>query len=115
MRLNQVIQKLNIKVLCGDVSDEKEVTWGYVSDLLSDVMGNAEEGNIWVTMQTHKNVVAVAVIKELSAILIVNGNRPDEESLFHANKEGVVVLSTTEPAFTIAGKIYNLLMENEKI
>lgn len=113
MNLITLVDRLNIQVLCGEISAENNVTWSYVSDLLSDVMGKAGEGNIWITLQSHKNIVAVALLKELSAILLVNGVKPDEETLFHARKEGVVMLSTTLPAFEITGKIYNLLIQDE--
>lgn len=115
MKLQQIVEKLNIEVLCGETLTEKEVNTGYVSDLLSDVMGNAQENNIWITMQTHKNIIAVAVLKDISAILIVNGNKPDDETIFQANKEGVTVLSTTDTAFNITGKIYNMLNGNEQL
>ncbi|NJK87442.1 MAG: serine kinase [Bacteroidales bacterium] len=115
MKLQQVIDQLNIKVLCGDKPDEREVNGGYVSDLLSDVMGNAGENNIWITMQTHKNIVAVAVLKDLAAIVLVNGNKADDETLFHAGNEDVTVLSTTDSAFEFTGKLYNLLLKNESL
>ena len=57
------------------------MTGGYCSDLLSDVMGNACEGEIWITLQTHKNIMAVAALKEVAAILLVKGLRPAAEVL----------------------------------
>ncbi|MDL2266148.1 serine kinase [Parabacteroides sp. OttesenSCG-928-G07] len=86
-----------------------EITGGYASDLLSDVMGRMDEGMIWVTMQTHQNIVAVASLKEASAILIVNGLVPDEETIAKSREEKVVLLGTAMPAFEVCGKIYALL------
>lgn len=115
MNLQQVTDKLDLNVLCGADLNKKDATGGYVSDLLSDVMGNATDGDIWITMQTHKNIIAVAVLKDLSAILLVNGNKPDEETLFHADKEKIVILSTSDSSFNITGKLYNLLNGNEHL
>jgi serine kinase of HPr protein (carbohydrate metabolism regulator) len=108
MILSKIIEKLNLTVH-NNVSTNKEVVGGYTSDLLSDVMGNATEGDIWVTMQTHKNIVAVASLKELPAIIISNGNLPDEDTIEAANEEEVVLLSTEETTFEITGKIYEML------
>lgn len=81
----------------------------YVSDLLSDVMGKARNGMIWVTSQVHKNIVAVASLKELSAIVIVNERPIEKELLEQAEREEVVVLASNLPAFETVGKLYNYL------
>lgn len=109
MKTKEIIEKLNCKILSGEGHLDTEVTGGYCSDLLSDVMGNADEGNIWITLQTHKNIMAVAALKELAAIIIVKGLQPEEEILSISEKEGIPVLSTTMSAFEIAGKLYQLL------
>jgi ATP-dependent Clp protease adapter protein ClpS len=59
MTLKEVIENLNWKVITGQEHLDKEITGGYCSDLLSDVMGNAQEGQVWLTIQVHKNIVAV--------------------------------------------------------
>ena len=85
------------------------VTGGYTCDLLSDVMGNSKMGNIWITMQTHGNVLAVAKLKDLAGIVFVNGRRSDEETIRKADEEHVTVLGTDESAFSISGQLYQLL------
>ena len=60
---------------------EREIQGGYASDLLSDVMGNSREGDIWVTMQKHVNIVAVAQLNGLAAIVLVNGRRPEPDTI----------------------------------
>jgi len=77
----------------------------------SDVMGNADEGNVWITLQTHKNLMAVAALKELAVIIIVKNLKPDADVLSTAEKEGIPVLSTTHTAFEIAGRLYKLLQK----
>ena len=81
----------------------------YASDLLSDVMGNAEMGNIWVTLQTHKNVMAIASLKELAAVILVKGQTASDDTLEQSNEEGIPFLSTDAETFETAGKIYELI------
>lgn len=109
MVLKEVIDRFGLKVLSGAEHLGLEVTGGYCSDLLSDVMGNADEGHIWITIQVHKNIVAVAALKELSAILLVKGLKATDEAIEAANEQGIPILQTDESAFEIAGKLYNLI------
>lgn len=109
MILKEVIDKFGLKVLSGEEQLGLEVTGGYCSDLLSDVMGNADEGHIWITIQVHKNIVAVAALKELSAILLVKGLKATDEAIEAANEQGIPILQTDESAFEIAGRLYNLI------
>ena len=81
MKITDVIRELGLKVLSGHEGLENEVTGAYVSDLLSDVIGNGREGNVWITLQGHHNIVAVASLKDLAAIIIVKGIQPDEETI----------------------------------
>lgn len=111
MKLKNIAEKLNLNIFSGEDSLEIEVNGAYTSDLLSDVMGNAKAENLWITMQTHINIVAVATLKDLAAIIIVKGNIPDEDTLLQSKKEGLAILGTDEQTFEISGKIYNLLKE----
>ena len=86
-----------------------EVSGAYTSDLLSDVMGFSKEKNVWITCQVHENIVAVAKLKNLAAIVLVNNRKPDEATLRKAREENVIVFSTSESAFVITGKLFNLL------
>lgn len=109
MKVKELIDKLNLTLFCGEGGLNNEVKGGYTSDLLSDVMGNIEEGMIWVTMQTHQNVVAVASLKDAAAVLIVNGYEPDDEMLEKGKEEDIPILGTEMSAFEVGGKIYPLL------
>ena len=81
MKVSDLVRELNLTVFCGEAGLDAEISGGYTSDLLSDVMGHIDEGMLWVTMQTHQNIVAVATLKDVAAVLIVNGASPDEETL----------------------------------
>lgn len=109
MKVSELVKELDLKVFCGRDSLDKEITGGYTCDLLSDVMGHIEEGMVWITMQTHQNILAVATLKDAAAIIIVNDSEPEEETLEKGREEEFPVLGTSLSAFDISGKIYQLL------
>lgn len=109
MTVQQLVEELNLNVLSGQEGLGREIEGCYVSDLLSDVMGNAEMNNVWVTLQTHKNVMAIASLKELACVILVKGQTASEDTLEQSNEEGIPFLSTTMQTFETAGKIYDLL------
>ena len=111
MKLCEIVDKEGLTVFCGEDSLQREVKGGYTSDLLSDVMGHAGSGKLWITLQTHKNVVAIASLKDLSAILLVKGFKPEQNTLEQGRIEGIPILGTSEEAFEISGKIFTLLNE----
>lgn len=110
MKVNELIKELGLTVFCGEDNLDREITGGYTSDLLSDVMGHLEEDQLWITMQTHQNIVAVATLKDAAAVLIVNGASPDEEALQKGKEEGIALFGTSLSAFVASGKIYQLLL-----
>ena len=109
MTVSDLVNELGLKGFSGKEGLDREVTGGYVSDLLSDVMGKAAEGEAWVTLQTHQNVVAIASLKDLACIILVSGFEPDEDSVEHSEEEGIPILGTELPAFDITGKLYNYI------
>jgi hypothetical protein len=109
VKLSEVVDKLSLDVKTVNDSLTQEVTGVYVSDLLSDVMANSKDGNIWITLQTHLNIVAVAGLKNLAGIIIVNNRQPEKEITEKAQSENVTIMSTSLPAFEVAGKLYQML------
>ena len=109
MKVQELVDKLGLKVLAGQNGLDREIDGCYISDLLSDVMGNAQEGNIWITLQTHKNVMAVASLKEMSCVILVKDLGANEDTINQANEEELPILQTSLPTFEIAGLVYNLL------
>lgn len=106
MKVRDVATKLGLEVLTEQEGLEREVTGGYVSDLLSDVIAHGREGDVWITLQMHRNIIAVATLKELAAIILVNGRAPDADTLMKAREEKTVVLSSRLSAFEVAGQLY---------
>lgn len=81
MKVKEMIEKLDLKLLTKDVSEDAlyaEVEGGYASDLLSNAMGQGQTGMVWVTMQGHQNVAAVASLIGFAAV-IVAGDGPVAE------------------------------------
>lgn len=108
MTLLEIAKVLDLEVLTGSEWLSREVAGGYVSDLLSDVLAHAEAGDLWITLQTHLNIVAVASMKELAGIIIVNGRKPDVETLRKAAEESLPIFATPQAAFQVVGKLYQL-------
>ena len=108
MKLREIVEKLNLEVKTGADKLDNEVTGGYSSDLLSDVLANSEEGNLWITLQIHHNIVAIASIKDLVGILLINDREPTEDTVNKAEDEGITILGTSLSAFEVAGKLYGM-------
>ncbi len=109
MTVADVVKKLDLKVFSGEKGLDRQVTGGYVSDLLSDVMGRADSGQIWITLQTHKNVMAIASLKDLAAVILVTDHKPEANTAGQSNEEGIPVLGTSLGTFEITGKLYDLI------
>ena len=108
MKLDEIVKTVGMKVETGGDALDREVSGGYGSDLLSDVMANSKEGDVWVTLQVHPNIIAVATLKELAGIIIVQGKKPDAETINKAQQEGIPLMVTEFHAFEIIGKLYQL-------
>ena len=86
MTLRKIIEELGLETVYGGTGLEADVSRGYASDLLSDVIANTQKGDIWVTLQIHPNIAAVASMKELAGIVIINGRRPETETMEKAKE-----------------------------
>jgi len=113
MKVREIVDKFDLKVLTAPDKLDLEVSGGYTSDLLSDVMANSRPGNIWITLQTHQNIIAVAKLRSLAAIVLVNNRTPDPETVKTAEQEQVPLLSTADPAFQITGRLYMRLGQKD--
>ncbi len=108
MKLRDIVKILSLEIKCGKDKLDTEVKGGYVSDLLSDCLAHAKEGDIWVTLQIHPNIVAVAILKNLCGIIIINGREPEEETLKKAIEEALPIFVSELPAFEVVGRLYTL-------
>ena len=90
------IKDLNDKLGCKLITEcpDKEVTMAYTSDLLSDVMGNAADDSVLITIQAHKNTIAVASLAGINAIIICNNRKAPEDMISAAETEGIALINT---------------------
>jgi predicted membrane-bound dolichyl-phosphate-mannose-protein mannosyltransferase len=108
MKLKDIIENLEMKVETAEESVDREVTGVYMSDLLSDVMANSKDGDVWITLQIHPNIIAVATLKDLAGIIIVQGRKPEKETIEKAQSENIPILVSDLQAFEIAGRLYQM-------
>jgi len=106
MNLNALVTEFGLAVKAASASLDREVTGGYASDLLSDVLAHAGEGSVWVTLHIHQNIVAVASHKDLAGIILVQGRQPEQDTIAKAEEEGIPVLVSELSAFELVGRLY---------
>lgn len=109
MKLSKIIDELELEVCCGNC--DVDVQHGCVGDLLSEVMAHAKPNSIWVTVQSHVNIVAVSVITGIRAIVLCNGHNFSNETIKKAEVEGVCLLKTDKSPFEVVGRLYGLGIE----
>ena len=85
---------------------EKEILCGYTCDLLSWVMAHGQEGMAWVTVQTHMNVIAVAVLSDMACVILPEDIQMEKESLAKAADEGMCVLRSPLSGYEICGRLH---------
>ena len=108
MKLEEINRQLGLETQTGVDKLHVEVTGGYASDLLSCVMAKAQAGNIWITLQSHPNIVAVASLLNLAGIIITEGMTPEATTIEKAEKEGIPILTTPLTTYTVVGRLFEL-------
>jgi uncharacterized protein YaiI (UPF0178 family) len=108
MKVREVVDALGWRVLAGAEQLDTEVNGGYVADLLSCVMAGAEAGDLWITLQTHANIVAVASLLGIAAIVVAEGAPVLEHTLSKAEEQGIPILSTPEPIYRTVARLVSL-------
>lgn len=107
MLLAEIANALELTERTG-ADPQTEVASGYASDLLSDVLARAKEGTLWVTNQKHQNVVGVAVMLNLAAVVIAGGIEPDENTVEKAKAENVPLYTTDMTLFEVVGRLWEM-------
>ncbi|BBE31687.1 hypothetical protein OSSY52_18280 [Tepiditoga spiralis] len=109
MKLKKIIDELNLESITN--FNDEDINSGHVGDLLSEVMGNAPEDSIWITHQSHQNIIAVAEVVGARAIILPENEEYMEETIKIAKEKNIVLLKSKKSAFELAGSLYNLLRE----
>lgn len=107
MDIKILIEKLSLKVYSEGKKDF--FSSGFTCDLLSVVLANSPKDSIWITVQRHINIIAVATLREITGIIISQGFEPTQDVIDKANEEGIYLLGSNLDSFTLSGEIYKLL------
>lgn len=110
MTVEELSHLLGLQMAAGKKGSYKEVKGVYIGDLLSLVMAHAKEGDLWITVQGHINSVAVAVLDNLPAILLIEGIQPDDMMRKKAEEEGIVILTTRKSSYEMAKELIKVLL-----
>lgn len=114
MTVKEVAEKLDLKLLAGEDGIDREITNCYIGDLLSWVMSKAKDGDIWLTVMGNVNAVAVAVLTDSAAIVLVEDSPLDDDAKNRADMQGVPIYSSSEPAYELATKIEHIFKNDAK-
>ena len=108
MRLSEIAAKLDLKVVSDGGDIDREITGGYASDLMSDAIAHANTGDLWVTLQVHQNVIAIASMKEIGAVVLTQNREPLPETVEKAKNEEIPILVSGLGAFELIGRLYQI-------
>lgn len=108
MLMKDIIAALGLTVFSGQEHLDKEITGGFISDMLSDVMAQAPKGSIWITNQTHENVLAIVFFKSLAGVILPGGLQLDQAAAAKALEKKLPVLQTNLTAFEVVGRLYEM-------
>ena len=105
MKVSELKEKLNLTLCAGESGILKDISGCYIGDLLSLAMARVSAGNIWITIQTNVNVIAVSALTEAGCVILAEGLKPDENALNKADAEGIPVLSSEKTVYELAKEL----------
>ena len=114
MKVKDIVDELKLSEVTKLQSLDTEITGGYTSDLLSNVMGQAEPGMVWITMQAHHNIAAVGSLIGLSAIVVTGEAKVEEDTIKKAEENALAIFTTPLSSYDAAGKLYALGVKNKE-
>jgi hypothetical protein len=106
MIIKELVEGLGFKTFTSTASLDREITGLYTCDLLSWVMANGKNGNAWITVQTHSNILAVSSLLEFSCVILPDGLKPEAGVIEKAEEEGIPILGTDLNAYDIFKVLY---------
>lgn len=108
MTVGALIEALSLTpiVLC---DEGREISGGYAGDLLSWVMGRAQADEVWVTIMSNNNIVAVASLTDVACILLAEGVQPDAGVAETASARGVNILGSPLSTYELCTRLGGLL------
>ena len=107
MKVKNLVQELDLKIIVeGDL--EREVSGGYICDLLSNVMARAKAGDFWFTVQGHQNIIAVSLLTDVAGIIVVEDFEIEQDTIKKAEAKAINLFQSSLSAYELAGKLYQL-------
>lgn len=106
MTLQALIDLTGARLLTGGADLNRTVSSGYACDLLSWVMSHGAADMAWITVQTHMNVVAVAALMDMTAVIVPEGIAVEDDVVQKAGEEGVALLSSDKTSYELCGLMY---------
>ena len=107
MKVREMAQKLSLTPIAVS-DDEREFSGAYIGDLLSWVMGRAEHDNVWITIMSNINIVAVASLADVACIVLAEGVTLEENVRATAEQKGVNVYTSEKTAYELAAALASL-------
>ena len=108
MIVQAMMNQLQLTLIAGQKGLQKDITTGYVGDLLSNVIAHAKEGSVWITVQGHLNIVAVASLIHLSCIIVVQDIPIPFDTIKKANEEQIPIFTTSDSSYKIVQKLLKI-------
>jgi len=108
MTVKQLGKELELNVL--SEGEDTDINSCYISDLLSRVLGGCKSGDVWITVQTSKNMVAVAIMVEAACVILPEGLTAPDDIIDTAKEEGLTLFSSKDTAYELAKKISKCLL-----
>lgn len=105
MKTSELVERLGLKVF--NEQSDKEIRGVYISDMVSDIIG-IKEGNLLVTLQTHKNLIAAANLVDVAAVVYARGKTPPEDVIALANRAKIRLLGYDQDTWTLAKGLFEL-------
>ncbi len=116
MKISEFSDSLQMKAVTDGKSLDREISGVYICDLLSWVMSHANKGDVWITVHTHLNIVAVALLVELACIVVPEDIQVEEATIKKANEEGIVILRSEKTSYELAVEASRILeKKNESV
>ena len=111
MLVREAGEKIGLKLLAGANGLDKELSGVYICDLLSWVMSHGKKNDVWITVQTHSNIIAVATLLELGCIIVPDDIEVEEDTLKKADDEDIAVFQSSLSAYQLAKELYRMGIE----
>jgi predicted transcriptional regulator len=106
LKLSEIKEILNADVIVGEEKLDIEVKTAFGADLMSDVLAFAKAGSLLLTGLTNTQVVRIANVLDIAAIILVRGKKPPAETLSMAKNLQIPILTTKYILFETAGRLY---------